>query len=133
MKTAWASASASRSLSAPSPSALWIKLDLKGFKAQRRVGNAASRRFKRFPGLPTLENPNAVTRGARACVVATRRDYSRAFLETVMAEYSSKSDQIRKLREARVLAAERVDAEREADAKRDSKSPALKKASKADT
>jgi hypothetical protein len=50
-----------------------------------------------------------------------------------MAEHGTKSDQIRKLREARLLASERIAAEREADAKRDSKLPAKKKVSKADT
>jgi hypothetical protein len=50
-----------------------------------------------------------------------------------MAEYSTKADQIRKLREARLLASERNDAEREADAKHDAKLPAIKKASKTKT
>jgi len=44
-----------------------------------------------------------------------------------MAENSSKSDQIRKLREIRMLAREKVTADCEADAKRASKSFALKK------
>jgi hypothetical protein len=49
----------------------------------------------------------------------------------MMTEYSSKFDQIRKLREARVLAAERA-AEREADGKNEGKTPAINTASKAD-
>jgi len=55
------------------------------------------------------------------------------FPEDVMADHSSKSDQIRKLREARLLASERVDAERKADAKSDSKLSAIKKKPKTDT
>ena len=49
-----------------------------------------------------------------------------------MADHSSKSDQIRKLREARLLASERVDAERKADAKSDIKLSAIKKKPKPD-
>jgi hypothetical protein len=50
-----------------------------------------------------------------------------------MAENSSKSDQIRKLREIRMLAREKVTADCEADAKRASKSFALKKEPKAES
>jgi hypothetical protein len=77
------------------------------------------------PSLTKHENPTARR--------STRRSNSRAFLETVMAENSSKSDQIRKLREIRMLAGEKVTADCEADAKRASKSFALKKESKADS
>ena len=47
-----------------------------------------------------------------------------------MRDYASKSDQIRKLRESRLQAAEKLDAEREADAKRATKP--LKAAGKAE-
>jgi hypothetical protein len=50
-----------------------------------------------------------------------------------MAENSSKSDQIRKLREIQMLAGEKIIANCEADAKRDSKAFARKKESKADS
>lgn len=50
-----------------------------------------------------------------------------------MAENPSKSDQIRKLREIRILAREKITADCETDGKRDSKSFALKKESKADS
>ena len=49
-----------------------------------------------------------------------------------MAENSSKSDQIRKLREIRTRAAEKLAADSEIDTKRDKKSAALKSKSKAD-
>jgi hypothetical protein len=50
-----------------------------------------------------------------------------------MAENSSKSDQIRKLREIHMLAREKVTADCEADTERASKSFALKKESKAES
>ena len=50
-----------------------------------------------------------------------------------MAENSNKSDQIRKLRELRMLAGEKLTADCETDAKRARKSFALKKESKADS
>jgi hypothetical protein len=50
-----------------------------------------------------------------------------------MAENLSKCDQIRKLREIRMLAREKVIADYEADAQGDSKSFALKKVSKSDS
>ena len=53
-------------------------------------------------------------------------------LETVMAADSNKSDQIRKLREDRIRAAEKVAAESEIDTKRDQKSAALKSEPKID-
>ena len=49
-----------------------------------------------------------------------------------MSEYSSKSDQIRKLREVRTLAAEKITAIGEADGKRDNKSSAPKTQTKTD-
>ncbi len=49
-----------------------------------------------------------------------------------MRDYSSKSEQIRKLRESRLDAAEKLDAQREADAKRAAKAPAAKAAAKTD-
>lgn len=48
-----------------------------------------------------------------------------------MAENPSKSDQIRQLRESRMLAGEKITADLEAEAKRESNSLALKKESKA--
>ena len=47
-----------------------------------------------------------------------------------MRDYASKSEQIRKLRESRLQAAEKLDAEREADAKHEAKP--LKTATKAE-
>jgi hypothetical protein len=50
-----------------------------------------------------------------------------------MRDYATKSEQIRKLRETRALAAERIDAQREADAKKNAEPLARSKASKAGT
>ena len=75
--------------------------------------------IQRVPSLTKRENPTARQ--------STRRSSSRAFVETVMAENSSKSDQIRKLREIRMLAGEKIIVDCKADAKRDSKSVAIRK------
>ena len=50
-----------------------------------------------------------------------------------MAENSMKSDQIRQLREIRMLAGEKIIVDCKADAKRDSKSVAIRKQPKADS
>jgi hypothetical protein len=55
--------------------------------------------------------------------VATMPERAPATREDVMRDYASKSEQIRKLRESRLQAAEKLDAEREANAKQDAKPP----------
>jgi hypothetical protein len=62
--------------------------------------------------------------------VATTNERAFTTREDVMRDYASKSEQIRKLRESRLQAAEKLDAEREADAKREAKP--LKTATKAE-
>ena len=81
--------------------------------------------IQRVPSVTKRENPTARQ--------STRRSKSRAFVETVMAEISSKSDQIRRLREVRMLAGEKIIVDRKADAKRNSKSVAIRKERKPDS
>jgi hypothetical protein len=87
-------------------------------KAQRQSTRCVDM-DQRIPSLTRLAYPTP------------RQSHSRAFPEAVMAENSSKSDQIRKLRETRAVKGEKVSADRETDTKRDSKPIFLKSPSKA--